>query len=1234
MNEDSPFSIQGDEAVEARIVSWVLGEASAFEAAELERLCEERPELLIYRRRMIALHGLLSEAEAAGPNEAWKLPPGKRKTLEKLFGEEKAETQDADKEKRIRRSGRRAFFAIAACLVLTVVVAGLLATGDMDMQKASKLFSERRPELRADHSIQSFGMSSVPRGLSEEIVVGEQVRPRGGVGLRESRARGLVRAPAANETESKSSNRLESLRAAKLKSDHSSKDELGKAKTEVRDRGRVAQNNFFGNDSSVAPSAPAQTTRPAAQFSARLADESPADMEFQIRQRPTVAGKPVEPTTSMARVIPAMVSPSNSDSVPAPQEVAELSDFSDVDSFAEGWSVQEKTQDGFEKPAIAVKRIAGKPTPPVSGPHKAKGMDSFGLATDSDPFAATSGQMDGLEDRLSTAEGISNMTGGAGASLEQVESVRKYREASKFESPELSDLDSDLPELAYNSSSSARPASPNSAMVQGQMDMWGGGSGGRGKKGQVEALGLRGSNSAFGRNDTDAILVDPNRDQEPALFRYSLSSGVSGSDALDSKLEQIKGLDVAALHDAQSGSVDDVLDLQRGGRDLDHFGSKKGREEQLGRKPKLELGQRYDGDVSLSNFSIVEDGETATPGNNVSGVDKMPVLKDVPSAGVLFRREAEVEDDYAAEYFDTSGDSFATELHEHDADGARRGIHREKGNDHLGGFDEAHREYQDVLRRVANNTEALRELESIELVKDRDSAAAENEARIKLLAEVEAAWEVEDSEEAHEGLSKKLGDLAATDARHSGAETNEDLFLSNDLRLLKLRVAEPIINPVDFMEEIAASEDPYSTFSLNISDASFKVAQAALAKGEQPDPAGIKVEQFYNAVDYGDPAPSAGEPVSVSIEQVASPVIPGRNLVRVALKTAATGRSAAQSLRLTLLVDQSGSMVREDRRAAMNKALAGLGSLLTKDDQITVIGFSRTSHLLADGLAGDKAGNLADLVNQAASEGGTNLEEAINLAEQKAVSRKFAGAQNRIVLFTDGAANLGDADPERLAEKVKALRQKGISFDIAGIAADGLNDELLGELARNGNGRYYVVGKGGDDNFAKQLAGAFRPAAENVKVQVHFNPERVGKYKLIGFEKDRLKTEDFRNDAVDAAELAAEEAGVAIYQVEPLPGGTGELGEVSVRFRDTASDQMVERTWTIQHDANAPVIDRATASMQLGVLSMLAGEKLKGGPLADVIDFKQFTEAQANVKHYYGNTDRVVEMLNMVDALK
>lgn len=625
--------------------------------------------------------------------------------------------------------------------------------------------------------------------------------------------------------------------------------------------------------------------------------------------------------------------------------------------------------------------------------------------------------------------------------------------------------------------------------------------------------------------------------------------------------------------------------------------------------------------------------------------------------------------------------------HTANVDKIRRGLYTAEGNFNLGKYDDAKREYENVLRVDPTNSAARRGMEQVATAKSDYYRAAYDHTRAELLSQVDSAWESavpqspsapKPSEEIAESPALLPGRARskaapASDAKgmaNTGAEMPEvamntessqnayryslgvDAYAgkkleaapatSNPLKdhLLGESPIEEVVGslkaleePVQ-LEETAAAENPYSTFSLNVSDASFQVAKAALAKGERPDPAGIKVEQFYNAVDYGDPAPSAGEPVSATIEQAVHPVIPAKNLVRVALRTGATGRSALQPLRLTLLVDQSGSMVRDDRRVAMDHALSQLSVLLTKDDRVNVIGFSRTPRLLAENLSGDQANRLPDLINQGANEGGTNLEAAMKLASEIAARHRIDGTQNRIVLFTDGAANLGDANPERLAAQVKSIRQSGVAFDIAGIGADELNDRLLGELARNGNGRYYVVGSDKKADFARQLAGAFRPAAENVKVQVRFNPQRVARYKLIGFEKDRLKTEDFRNDAVDAAELAAEEAGVAIYQIENIPDGTGEVGELFVRFRDAASGNMVERSWTIPHEQAAAPFDRATPSLQLAGLSMLAAEKLRGGALADAIDFNRLVEPAASVKHHYGASPRVAEMLKVVDELK
>ena len=845
MNKDVPFTAHGDEALEARIVAWVLGEASAFEAAELERLCDERPELIVFKRRIAALHGMLQEAENAKPDEAWRLPPEKRKAVRGLFWKQDAAESGEAREKRVKRSGRRALLAIAASLVLLVIVAGL----------ASPMFFKRyvKSNITAYQSEQQ----------QEELA------------LRQSEPRGLV-----------------------------------------------------------------------------LETDLPAEL--------------IEGT-------------------PQPMKVPNLEVPVDGPAGSETWNLAAR----------------------VAGPREeiVKSVDapaSYGtIATDG----------------------------------------RAFNYPNEFEPPTPNTI------------------APAAAAAPEQMD-----------------------------------LADMDKPLRPHPAKAD-------------------GMRLGALSPMAEKSGEDVRDHS----------------------------SLTAADPAKKNQALQE------------GIDAL--------ADAIRNQEERVE------------------------------------------------EQRNLLGTIVR-TKGI-------TYKGQDSFYDQKEGR----------------EEREEAIQRALDAQDYVDAKRE-FEQDQALLQHMKLKLMRSKAETPKPDFSRVTEEIPASEEPYSTFSLNISDASFRIAQAALAKGEQPDPAGIKVEQFYNAVDYGDPAPASNEPVACAIEQAAHPVIPGRNLVRIALKTAAAGRSAAQPLRLTLLVDQSGSMTRADRRAAMDKALAALAGLLTQQDVVNLIGFSRTPRLLADGMTGDQAGKLADLVNQAASEGGTNLEEAIKLANQLALRHRQPGAQNRIVLFTDGAANLGDADPENLAEMVKKLRQQGIAFDIAGIAAEDLNDALLGELARNGNGRYHVVGKDEGDHFAKQLAGAFQPAAENVKVQVRFNPERVASYKLIGFEKDRLKTEDFRNDKVDAAELAAEEAGVAIYQVEPLPEGRGEIGEVSVRFRDTAAGEMVERSWTIPHDPAAPALDRATPSMQLATLAMLAAEKLKGGPLGEAVDFGQFAAAQAEVKAHYSGSPRVAELLRMIEMLK
>ncbi len=435
------------------------------------------------------------------------------------------------------------------------------------------------------------------------------------------------------------------------------------------------------------------------------------------------------------------------------------------------------------------------------------------------------------------------------------------------------------------------------------------------------------------------------------------------------------------------------------------------------------------------------------------------------------------------------------------------------------------------------------------------------------------------------------------------------------------------------LDEQSASTQAFSTFSLHVSDVSFKLAQAALNQGQWPEATKIRIEEFVNALDYHDPLPNGNQKVACRIEQSIHPFLMQRNLLRVSMRTAATGRSQNTPLRLTLLLDNSGSMERPDRRQAVVQAFQTLTQQLSPADQVTLISFARTPRLLADKVPGNQGESLLRLVENLPSEGGTNIEAALMLAREKATEQQIAGAQNRIVLLTDGAVNLGNANPDSLAKLVTQMRDAGIAFDAAGICSQDLNDEVLEALTRKGDGRYYLLdsAESASATFAAQIAGALRPSAKNVKVQVEFNPQRVGHYKLLGFEEHRLNKEDFRNDQVDAAEMAAAEAGVAVYQFEIKPNGSGDVGNVSVRFRDLSTGQMVERRWPIPYESSTPRLEQAQSSMQLAASAALFAAKLSGGPLADSVDLSVLQSVLSKLPEQFASQPRVQQLRAMID---
>ena len=482
--------------------------------------------------------------------------------------------------------------------------------------------------------------------------------------------------------------------------------------------------------------------------------------------------------------------------------------------------------------------------------------------------------------------------------------------------------------------------------------------------------------------------------------------------------------------------------------------------------------------------------------------------------------------------------------------------------------------------------------------------------------------------------------LAAFDTEAAAKKADAQKAVK-EMEIEKLREAEqvapkPAPNPLVPQPEIATSANAFSTFSLNVSDVAFKLAAASLERGTMPDVSTLRTEEFINAFDYRDPEAAPGAPLAFASERARYPFAQNRDVIRFSVKTAAAGRQPGKPLNVVLLIDNSGSMERADRVRILREGLRTLSAQLQPQDKLSIITFARTPTLRTDGVAGDKAAEATARVGEITPEGGTNLAAALDEGYKIALRHYQPGSINHVVLLTDGAANLGNVDPAAMKQKVEAHRKQGIALDCFGIGWEGLNDDMLEQLSRNGDGRYGFINTPEEaaTNFAGQLAGALRVAASDVKVQVEWNPKRVTAYRQVGYAKHQLTKEQFRDNTVDAAELAAAESGNALYVVEVNPRGEGDLGTVRVRFKVPGTSDYREHEWAVPFTRAAAPLENSSSSLRLAASAAAFSEMLAGSPFATEVTSERLLGLLTGVPAIYGADARPKKLEWMIRQAK
>ncbi|MBP7616549.1 MAG: von Willebrand factor type A domain-containing protein [Steroidobacteraceae bacterium] len=356
---------------------------------------------------------------------------------------------------------------------------------------------------------------------------------------------------------------------------------------------------------------------------------------------------------------------------------------------------------------------------------------------------------------------------------------------------------------------------------------------------------------------------------------------------------------------------------------------------------------------------------------------------------------------------------------------------------------------------------------------------------------------------------------------------------------------------------ISTDEDRLSTFAIDVDAASYTLARRYLGLGQLPPADAVRVEEFVNFMPQGYPH-FKDDDFRILIDGAPSPFGQGYQLLRIGIKARDIAADQRKPARLSFVIDVSGSMQREDRLELVKRALTLLVDELRAKDQVGIVIYGSTGQVLLEPIAigSAKSGNagrarILAAIAQLGPGGSTNAEEGLRLGYEMARRQLRAGSINRIVLCSDGVANVGTTGPDGILAQVRSEADKGIQLSTIGFGMGNYNDVLMERLADRGDGNYYYVDDIDEARrvFVENLTGTLQLVAKDTKVQVEFDSTRVLRYRLLGFENRDVADRDFRNDKVDAGEVGAGHEVTALYEVKLAPDvSRGRLATVRVRY--------------------------------------------------------------------------------------
>jgi Ca-activated chloride channel family protein len=428
-------------------------------------------------------------------------------------------------------------------------------------------------------------------------------------------------------------------------------------------------------------------------------------------------------------------------------------------------------------------------------------------------------------------------------------------------------------------------------------------------------------------------------------------------------------------------------------------------------------------------------------------------------------------------------------------------------------------------------------------------------------------------------------------------------------------------------------EDHLSTFAIDVDTAAYSVARRYINDGNLPPAEAIRVEEFVNYFDQGYANPD-GVAFGIFADGAPSPFhYDGTYILRFGIQGYRVAESERKPVSLVFVIDVSGSMSMEGRLELVKQSLQLLVERLRPDDTVGIVVYGTTARVVLYPTNGSDRGTILEAIYGLQPEGSTNAEAGLQQGYQMAMQYYRPGANNRVILCSDGVANVGQTGPDAILAEVRGYVEEGVTLTTVGFGMGNFNDVLMEQLADNGNGNYAYVDDLDEARklFVDNMVSTLQVIALDAKVQVDFNPDVVARYRLIGYENRDVADTDFRNDTIDAGEIGAGHSATALYAVQFKPNAQGRIATVQMRWQDPQTYEVREingnfNTWDL-----APSFESAAPRYQLAVVVAQYAEVLRHSPWAGETTLYQLAAHASRLADLLAEDSEVVEFSYLVN---